>query len=318
MDIPVDFTPFPGITSPDLQMIFAQYCIIGEAPPSVSTLINLEDGDKLCCQVSTPTDFTKGTPTIVLIHGLGGSESSGYMVRLSRHLYKAGYKVVRVNLRGCGSGKGLITKPYHGGTSQDILSVLKVLKEQSPDSPNILIGYSLGGNIAIKLCGELGNQGDKYIQYVIAICPTLDLYNSATLIQKDRNWIYLRYYLKYLLEQTKQWNQGIPISSITEHDEKVTAIKWNFKNAMDYYTKSSSIHYLSNVKVPCDLLFAQDDPFIDLEMLKNVDIPPCVRIMVTRYGSHMGFLGHPSRKHGFLWLTGFLMELIESHYKKNK
>lgn len=176
------FKPLWGITSKHLQMILANFWPIGRPPPSHEQLIDIGNGDQLACAISTPKNFTK---TIVLIHGLGGDQTARYMVRLARKFYAKGFKVVRVNLRNCGPGKGLSKLPYNSGTSGDILHVVQYLKKTSPHSDITVIGFSLGGNIALKLAGELHK--NDLLEHVIAVCPPLDLDSCVGRIQSPEN-----------------------------------------------------------------------------------------------------------------------------------
>ena len=181
----LSFLPLQGCGSPHIQTFFAGFSQPGKPPPSLPFLVSLGDGDLLSCQISTPPSWKPTDKTVLLVHGLCGSHESNYMVRLSRKLYKQGYRAVRINLRACGSGHSLARRPYHGGLSQDLLQVLQAMKRQAPDSPMILIGFSLGGNIALKLAGELGRQ--KLLTLTIAICSPLNLGHTAHLLTLPQN-----------------------------------------------------------------------------------------------------------------------------------
>src|SRR4029453_9162833 len=111
---------------------------------------------------------------VVLLHGLCGCHRSAYMRRLAYKLWRCGLRAIRMNLRGCGSGKGLARQPYHSGQSEDVRAVLDELHAETPQSPLQLVGFSLGGNIALKLAGELGNTVAASLQQVIAVCPPAD------------------------------------------------------------------------------------------------------------------------------------------------
>ena len=140
----LNFHPLPWMTSSHLQTIVSSFLHSGLPPPSKKWLIDLGHNDYLSCEVSIPIAWKQSDQTVVLVHGMGGSHSSGYMIRMSRKLYLKGNKVVRINLRGCGSGKGLSKLLYHGGTSGDVLKVIQSLKETAPFSEIVLIGFSLG------------------------------------------------------------------------------------------------------------------------------------------------------------------------------
>lgn len=138
------FQPFWGLSSKHLQMIVAVFFPQKKSFTSTQHLIDIGNGDQLSCEVSIPTDWMQDHNTTVLIHGLGGSHSSGYMVRIAHKFYKKGHKVVRINLRNCGSGKGLSKLPYNAGNSEDVFKVLQALKKDAPNSNISVIGFSLG------------------------------------------------------------------------------------------------------------------------------------------------------------------------------
>lgn len=304
------FKPLLGLSSKHLQMIISTYIPAGKAPPSKNWLVNLGEEDRLCCSVSTPDSWNKNDKTVVLIHGLGGSEQSRYMVRMARKLYERGERAVRINLRGCGSGKGLSKRPYCAGNSSDILHVLKNLKEESPDSDLYLIGFSLGGNIALKLAGELSESGENLIKTVIAVCPPFDLKQTMLSIQQKKNFLYHGYYLKQMLHQAGAW-VAKKVQSIYEFDNHVTAPLWGFSGANDYYEKCSCVQFLNQITIPSHLICAEDDPFISLDHLKNASISSKVNLWKTRYGSHMGFLGRTRDSWSFQWMDQLLLDFID-------
>lgn len=305
----LDFSPLPWLKSPHAQMVIANFFWKGFEVPSSPLWVNLSDNDMLCCAVSTPPEWTQKDRTVVLVHGLGGDQSSHYMIRISRRLYYKGIRVVRVNLRGCGPGKNMSKLPYNGGTSPDLLAVLNRLKTLSPKSSISLAGFSLGGNVTLKMLGELGASAAHLVDHAIAVCPPVDLGDTVERICARENQVYHKYYLNCLVQQTKRWTAGKKIRSVYEFDEVVTAPQWNYASAADYYDKSSSRNFISDIAVPTDILFTEDDPFISYEPLKNVSIPVCVNIWVAKHGGHMGFIGFPGGG-GFFWLDHLIVNWV--------
>ncbi len=304
----LDFHPPTGLASPHLQMVFSNLTPTGDEPPSKSLLISLNDGDKLSCEVSTPPEWQPHQATIVMVHGLGGSHLSPYMIRLSRKFYQEGRRVVRTNLRGCGSGSGLNELPYNSGNSHDVWTILETLKTETPSSPINVIGFSLGGNIIIKMAGEQGENASKFLNRVIAVCPVLNLAESVNQLSQRSNWFYHKYYLKKIHEQGEKWIQKQSISSVFEFDEKITAPLWGYANANDYYEKCSSCNFLSNIQVPCDLLLTADDPFIDHSILEQTKISASTKVWLTEHGGHMGFIAWTGEKQGFFWMDKLLLD----------
>lgn len=302
----LNFKPLFVLSSKHLQTILSGYCSPGAAPPSESWLVELSDGDKLSCEVSIPKDWMEHNRTVALVHGLGGSHSSSYMVRMARKLYLKGHKVVRINLRGCGSGYGLSKLPYNAGNSQDVLRVLQSLKRASPSSEIDLIGFSLGGNIILKLAGELEDKAGELVKTFIAVCAPLDLAQTVRMIEKTRHRLYHYYYLKKICRQARGWFKG-KVRTLYEFDDLITAPLWGYKNADDYYKNCSSLQFLSRVQQQTHLIFAEDDPFISLNILKGSSLSSQVHLWTTKKGGHMGFLGATAKSQDYFWLDELLV-----------
>jgi uncharacterized protein len=302
------FKPFLGLSSRHLQMIISTIVPSGKAPPSQQWLIDIGNEDKLSCEVSVPPNWRKSDKTILLIHGLGGSHASRYMVRMARKLYNRGNKVVRVNLRGCGSGKGLSKLLYNAGNSQDLLKIFLLLNEEFPDSAVTLIGFSLGGSIALKLGGELTEETKHVVKTIIAICPPFDLERTVLAMQEKKNYIYHQYYLKGIYKQAGTTQK---FQSVYDYDDKVTGPTWGFIGAQDYYKINSSKNFIDKISVACHILCAEDDPFVSIEALEEIALPENVHLWTTKYGSHMGFLGRKE----FQWLDHLLLKWIKEDFK---
>ena len=308
----LQFQPMRGLSSPHLQTVLAN-CLGkgGVEPPSAPFFIPLEDGDTLFCSMSTPPSWNGTKKTVLLIHGLGGSYKANYMIRMCRKLYLKGLRVVRLNLRGTGPGASMAQRPYHGGSSHDLLQVLLAVKKQAPLSPLVVIGYSLGGNIALKLLGELGEQAEALIETTISVCAPIDLEHTIHSLSQGVNHFYHKYYVKGLKRLGRRWIGKQPVRTIIDFDHVVTAPQWGFKDAYDYYRQSSSCHFLPRIRHSCHLIFAADDPFVDYRTAL-IHTLPSAKIWLSKYGGHMGFWGWAGREHGFHWLDRFLLELVKS------
>lgn len=305
------FQPLPGLSSSHLQTVLGAYLPSGSEPVSDKQLIVLGDGDFIVCDISTPNNWQASNQTVVLVHGLGGSSRSKYMVRLARKFFLDGYKVVRVNLRGCGSGEGLSSLPYNAGTSDDLKTLLYSLKDVNNDSPITLVGFSLGANIVLKLAGSLGQKSAELVRAFIAICAPLDLAQTVASIQQKKYSLYHFYYLRKILRQATPWIEQ-KIGSIYEFDDRITAPLWGYSGADMYYKACSSLQFLPKITHNCRLLFAQDDPFVCTTLLDSIALHPKVQVYKTRYGGHMGFLGKTATKDQFFWLDQQLKEWIKS------
>lgn len=308
------------LKSGHLQTILGSFGRSRKILDSTQKIISLPDGDQLCCEISQSNEWKRSDPTIVMVHGLGGSYKSLYLQRLVPRLLNAGYRTVRVNLRGCGSGQGLARLSYHGGNSRDVLRVVRSLKSEFPHSNISLIGFSLGGNIILKLVGELGSAAQPLISHAIGVCPAIDLMNSAQLIKQKKNRVYQKYFMKSLCAQVKLHHHHFPDlppiqihqkMDLIEFDEKYTSVIWGFKGASDYYEQSSSKYHLSDIQIPCDILYARNDPVIDHRAISDASWSDTTTLWCANTGGHMGFLSWSGRDYGLRWMDYQIMNIIQ-------
>lgn len=297
------FKPLPGLKSPHLQMIVASQASIPEEPPSENIRIDLTNGDQLVARVSTPPMWKKNDKTVAFVHGLGGSSQSGYLIRLAKQFFSHGIRVVRINLRGCGEGVGLSALPYHSGTSND---VRLVVDHFGGYSPLYLVGFSLGGNLILKMAGE----GILPLKRLIAVCPVLQLKTTQASIAKFKHRLYQTYYLKSMKQTALPWIGNHHIRSIKDFDEKVIAPCWGFKNADDYYSQCSSLQFIPEIQNETFILLAKDDPFIDYHPIFHIPLPETVHVFITEHGSHMGFIGYTKLPYNYYWMDEKILEWV--------
>jgi len=313
------FNPLPFVKGFHQQTILGSMLNVHLLLGSKTQLVELDDGDKIALEVSTPRKWKSHNLTLVMVHGLCGSHRSPYIVRIAKKMMNRGIRVVRMNLRGCGSGRGLCKNIYHCGSSDDVKQVLKYLKAGQPESAISLMGFSLGANIVLKLAGELNCHGPQYLRQVIAISPPINLVSSMRLLCDPSNFMYERYFLRHLLSDIYALHEKYPELgpvylpediTVFDLDELYIAPRLGYISAFDYYKSCSSIHQIPKITVPCDILFAEDDPIIDHRDIDSVVLPENVDVHKTKNGGHLGFLGMPGKKAGLHWLDDLLLGWI--------
>ena len=311
----LDFRPFPLLGNPHTQTI-AAWLGSRREPPSERHGIDLDDGDRLAVEVSTPPSWHDGDATVLMLHGLCGCHMSHYMVRLARRFYREGVRAVRINQRGCGSGRGLAKQPYHSGRSDDALAVARAFSSDADRARLTLLGFSLGANIALKLAGELGSAASDLVERVVAVCPPSDLAACSARLCDPANRLYDRYFVSLLRADVAYRHRAFPdlgpVSlpdrmNVREFDEVYTAPRCGFASAADYYERASSAHLLPSIAVPCDVLLARDDPLIDPTTFDALDLPDHVEVCKTERGGHLGFLGTPGRLGGVRWMDWWVV-----------
>jgi len=319
------FDPLPFFEDPHRQTIISSFFNFLFEPASDTKIIPLPDGDKLAIEVTTPRDWQATDPTVLLVHGLCGSHKSPNLVRMAKRLEPLGIRTARFNMRGCGSGKGLAKHIYHSGRSEDVFEAIKALKTDHPQSPVVLIGFSLGANIVLKLAGELGSLAHPFLIGVVAISPPVDLYSSIKMLGEPRNAIYERYFYRLLRNDVyyrhKRFKDLKPVElprdlKIYEFDQIYTAPHCGFHDAQDYYSKCSSAQFVGDIGIPCKILLSEDDPIISSSSLDSLDLPSNVEVFKTKRGGHMGYLGKRAGKKGFYWLDSLLVDWIEEFIPK--
>ncbi len=251
---------------------------------------------------------------MVMVHGLEGSGRAVYIRSLSRAALSAGFAVHRFNMRTCGGTEHLCQTLYHGGLTSDLLTVVRALRTES-SGPIFLMGFSLGGNVVVKLAGELGEGGPELLSGVCAVSAPLDLAACSERMGKFDNRIYQRRFVRRMrqrLSATGRYSQRDfdGLTSVMDIDDRITAPSFGFGNAANYYHLQSAMRYLEGLRVPVLLIYSQDDTLVPAE---TFDVPaivgnPWIERLPTKHGGHLGFLGrHPHR----FWLDSVVMEWVE-------
>jgi len=309
----------PLLKSPYFQTVFANYMDFAKEPPSKVHFVKLSDGDVMALEVSTPKGWTEDKGTVAMIHGLCGSSKSPYIKRLSKRVYDSGRQAVRINMRGCGIGRGLAKHIYHSGCSPDIEKILLDIKKHFPSTEIVLVGYSLGANVTVKLSGELGRKNSNLLKGAVAVSPPMNLLSSARLLALPQNDKFGEYFSKLMYKHIDNLHKSFPdlpphnLSPkihVNDIDERYIARRANFSNALDYYKQCSSKPFIPDIKIPLDILLAIDDPIINAHELDDVNLPENVHVHKTDHGGHIGFVGMNILKE-FRWMDNIVQEWIE-------
>lgn len=319
------FKPLPFITSAFWQTVLGSFGLPLFMPPSEQQLILLDDGNRLCCHTFIPPEWKEEKGIVILLHGMGGSDRSHYMRRITSKLYRRGYFVFCLNRRGCGCGQGLSNTLSHAGKTDDILFVLKQIRNSYPSAPIQMVGFSSGGNLLLKLLGELGEEGPKYLSHGIAICPAVDLKKTSETFGMPSNLFYEKYYVDGMIKLIREAEKAFPNEkkvvfpkkcSMVQYDELYTLPKWGYQTVDEYYAKNSSESFISRIQVPCDLLYVEDDPLIDYYSIESLSFPDSVKLWKTKHGGHMGFLGWTCHGTSIRWMDQQVISWVDLEYFK--
>ena len=299
------FAPRRGLLNGHLQTIVGNY--LPRQPftlESVAEAVEVDpaDGSRVTCYGNWHHGADVASRlTIVLVHGLEGSSDSRYMQGLAARAWKAGCNVVRMNMRNCGDSDALTPTLYHSALSGDVGAVIDHYTARFGLQRVALVGYSMGGNLVLKLAGEWGSR--QPLCAVAAVCPAIDLAAGSDALHAPANRVYEWHFLRRLVRRYRRKaalfpsiysKDGFgPIRSLREFDDKIVARYCGFRNADDYYYRASAARVIDTVAVPSLILHALDDPFVRLtpETRAKIVANPNIVLVETAHGGHCAFLG---------------------------
>ena len=271
-------------------------------PEPEARLIEVAHGVKVLCHCHWQPERSKAL-TIIVVHGLEGSSDSQYARGIAEKGLRAGMNVIRYNQRNCGGTEALAPVLYHSGLSGDIAAVAREVIAHDRVSRLALVGFSMGGNLVLKLAGEWGKHAPAEFRAVAACCPALDLAASADALHEPANRIYEVYFLwalrRRMLRKTRLFPEHFDpirlrgLRSLRAFDDKVTAYYCGFNGVDDYYDRASATHTVGQIAVPALVLHAANDPFIRItpETRKKVLANPNIRFVEAHDGGHCAFIG---------------------------
>ena len=272
-----------------------------QLPPAEERLFHVERDVQVLCRCHWQGDRARAI-TLIIVHGLEGSSESRYVIGTGSKAWRAGMNVVRMNVRNCGGTEQLGPTLYNSGMSSDVGIVARTLIEQDGLKKLAFAGFSMGGNMVLKLLGEWGEQAPLQVKAVVGISPAIDLAASADALHNPGNRLYEMKFLWSLRRRLQLKATLYPghfelrhlhrVRSIRDFDEQITARHFGFLDAQDYYTRAAATRVLDRIAVPALVLHANDDPFIRVmpetreKLLQN----PHISYVETAHGGHCAFL----------------------------
>ncbi len=282
-----------------------------------SQRLELADGDfvDLCWN-----NISTG-PIVIIFHGLEGSIHSPYAAGLMSRLEASGFRCVLMHFRGCSGEANRLDRSYHSGDTGDIKFVIDYLSQNYPDTEIFTVGFSLGGNALLKYLGE--NKNATPVSAAIAISVPYSLYDCALKLSSGFSRVYQRWLIRSLKQKLRQKYSHKPspvnlatlndLNTFYTFDDKITAPLNNFKNADDYYAKSSSKHYLADISVPTLLIHALNDPFMTPNVIPyENELSPSIQLELADKGGHVGFISGKVPWQAEYWLENRIIEFITS------
>jgi uncharacterized protein len=336
---PVPFVPRRYLSNGHLQTILGNFLPRpNHLPPPTPELVEVSpaSGSQISSRVLCdchwqPAEVRAQRPTAILIHGLEGSSNSQYVIGNANKLWRAGANVIRMNMRNCGGTSyemaGLSPTLYHSGLSADVAAVMRFFLDRERLESIALVGYSMGGNLVLKLAGELGGDAPRELRSVVGVSPAVDLGASAAALHRPENRLYERRFLRALLKRFRRKamlfpraydpNRAVGITSLRDFDDRITALYSGFSSAEDYYFRAAAARVVANIAVPTLILHALDDPFVQItpETLIALAANRNITLLQPRHGGHCAFLANPiptNRDDGY-WAETTLLRFILAH-----
>lgn len=321
------FKPHPLFTSGHAQTLAAyawprRYAYSSQHRADTERFFNIEKDVSLLAHCRWQAE-PLARPTMLLVHGLEGSSSSIYMLGTADKAFRAGFNVVRLNLRNCGDTEHLTPTLYNSGLAGDLRAVIRDLIEEDGLPEIFLVGFSMSGNMALKLGGEEGDEVLGELAAICAISPSVDLSSCAAAVELRANWVYRRSFIRSLHGRIRRKQKLYPdlydvsdlhlVRTIRDFDERYTAADGGYENADDYYRRASALPLIRHICIPTLIIHAQDDPFIPFQPFLDPSIAanPHVLLVAPPNGGHVGFIAADTRGEDRFWAENRLVEFCK-------
>jgi uncharacterized protein len=266
--------------------------------------------------------------TVLLFHGLEGSSQSHYALALMNAVAARGWRGLVVHWRGCGGLGNRAPRAYHSGDSEEADWIIRRV-HRGCAGPLYAVGVSLGGNVLLKWLGERGEEGARLLAGAAAVSVPFDLAAGSRMLERGVGRLYGHYFLSTMKPKAFAMLQEHPglfdaakvraARTLREFDDAFTAPVHGFRNAADYYARSSCKRFLAGIRAPTLLVSARNDPFLPAHCLPAGDeLSAAITPVFPASGGHAGFCSGPPPGR-FEWLTASIIEFFlhstNAHYE---
>jgi predicted alpha/beta-fold hydrolase len=262
--------------------------------------------------------------TVLALHGLNGSSDAHYVRGLASKAFARGMNVVRLNQRNCGGTEHLTPGLFHSGLTGDVAHVMRELETVDGLPTFAIAGWSLGGNLALKLAGEFGDYAPESIVAVAAVSPILEISRCVHALERPGNVLYQWNFVRDLKKLMRSKNRFWPgrydmgtldsVRTVREFDRMFTAPHFGFRDEEDYYHRASAMRLASRIRVPSLVITAEDDPFVPPEPFASRDVldNPAITTRVFPHGGHCGFIAARSGEDDGYWAEDAILNFFEA------
>jgi uncharacterized protein len=317
----LDYVPRPGLRNGHLMTVFCwgRPRRFPHLPPPEERLFDVAEETRVLAHCHWQPERARH-PLLIALHGLEGSSAAHYMKGLADKAFARGFNVIRLNQRNCGGTERLAAGLYHSGLTHDADVVLREVAARDGIERIVVAGYSLGGNLALKLAGDYGTTPPPQLRGVCAVSPVIELDACVRALERRRNIVYQWNFVRGLKARMRRKAQCVPgrfpverlgeVATVRSFDEIFTAPHFGFASAEDYYHRASAMRVADRIAVPALVMTAEDDPFVPAEPFRDPRLAgnPFVRVVVTRHGGHCGFLETPVNGSDGYWAEQQIIE----------
>lgn len=319
--------PPPFVTHPLVRRAHAQTSIPywlqkkGGEYRATQHAIPVGEGDYVILHDDCPITWRAGQRVVVLVHGLGGCHSSGYMVRLAKRMFARGYRVFRMDMRGCGAGMFRAAGVFHADRHADLLLATEHIAELCPRSKISICGFSLGANLTLKMLGAKSSRLPAGLDSAFVVEPPVDLGYCCRMLSRGLGRGYDLWFARMLwrdfslrrsrLRRADQVTiQRCPFS-LFAFDTHVTTHLGGYDSVEQYYESASSGSDLHAIQIPTVILMAADDPIVPVSVLEGFAASACVQPFVVEGGGHLGFYAKPGLDPDSRWMDWRLIHWLD-------
>lgn len=295
------FRPSWWLPGRHLQTLGGKY--LRRPPPLAYRRERIETPDGDFVDLDFGPDQDPDRPLVLILHGLEGFSHRPYVVFAVAALAELGIASAALNFRSCSGEPNRLPRLYHSGETGDTAHILRLLRDRWPGRPLGALGYSLGGNVLLKLLGEREDGGRDLLQAAVGVSVPYDLAAGSAFLEKGvMGGIYARYFLEKLKRKVEakrallapllDLDQVFSTHTLRQFDDHATGPLHGFRDAADYYGQASCNQFLEGIRVPTLLVHARNDPFLPAEAIphREVEANPFLSPAFTRTGGHVGFV----------------------------
>ncbi len=286
--------------------------------PTEDLVVLTSDGAKLLLRASWQPGSREAAPALLLIHGLGGGDGSGYALSTAEVAYRLGWHALRMNLRGAGDSAQLCPRLYHAGLEGDLVEALRTAAAVS--GRVAVVGFSLGAALTMLAMGRSRSRLPAGLLGAVGVSPPLDLSACAQALNRPLNRPYQRSFVRGLSDAYRLHQRLAPeryeagrergLKSLRDFDDRITAYYGGFQGVADYYSRSSAGPHLPAITHPTLLLAAADDPMIPLNSVARWPRSAAVELEVLPTGGHVGFVA-PTAAPGRFWAAERALDFLQ-------